>query len=175
MSKFGANVFLIRTTSNYFWASEVCKNQRFYSWQFCSFNIFGAKIEISVTNWVEKTPISFFSTFGSKINKVERKKLEISEKITKTQKLEAITLNILVSQIFLLENQNNQFLLLWFLKVHFTQKMLVKWSKCHTSKPFFLLLKKLMNGADRMSIFSFFCISKINLQKACSNIYLEYN
>ena len=31
MSKFGANIFLIRTTSNYFWASEVFKNQRFKS------------------------------------------------------------------------------------------------------------------------------------------------
>ena len=31
MSKFRANIFLIRTTSNYFWASEVFKNQRFKS------------------------------------------------------------------------------------------------------------------------------------------------
>ena len=29
MSKFRVNIFLIRTTSNYFWASEVFKNQRF--------------------------------------------------------------------------------------------------------------------------------------------------
>ena len=29
MSKFDANIFLIRTTSNYFWASEVFKNQSF--------------------------------------------------------------------------------------------------------------------------------------------------
>ena len=26
MSKFSANIFLIQITSNYFWASEVCKN-----------------------------------------------------------------------------------------------------------------------------------------------------
>ena len=31
MSKFRANTFLFRTTSNYFWASEVFKNQRFKS------------------------------------------------------------------------------------------------------------------------------------------------
>ena len=31
MSKFGANIFLIQTTSNYFWFSEVFKNQRFKS------------------------------------------------------------------------------------------------------------------------------------------------
>ena len=31
MSKFRAKIFLIRTTSNYFWASEVLKNQRFKS------------------------------------------------------------------------------------------------------------------------------------------------
>ena len=29
MSKFCANIFLIRTTSNYLWASEVSKNQSF--------------------------------------------------------------------------------------------------------------------------------------------------
>ena len=31
MSKFHANIFLLRTTSNYFWALEVFKNQRFKS------------------------------------------------------------------------------------------------------------------------------------------------
>ena len=54
-----------------------------------------------------------------------------------------------------------------WLKVCFTQKMLVKWSKCHSSEPFFALEEggkfKLMNGTDKMLIFSFFCISKINL------------
>jgi hypothetical protein len=33
---------------------------------------------------VEKTPILFFSTFGSKINEFELKKLETNEKIPKT-------------------------------------------------------------------------------------------
>ena len=47
-------------------------------------NTIVAKIEISGTNWMEKTPISFFSTFGSKINKFEQKKLEKNEKIPKT-------------------------------------------------------------------------------------------
>jgi hypothetical protein len=33
---------------------------------------------------VEKTPIYIFSTFGSKINEFEQKKLEKKEKISKT-------------------------------------------------------------------------------------------
>ena len=41
---------------------------------------FGAKIEISGTKWLEKTPIYIFSTFGSKINEFERKKSEKNEK-----------------------------------------------------------------------------------------------
>ena len=36
MSKFRANIFLIETTSNYFWASEVSKNQVFKSQFFSS-------------------------------------------------------------------------------------------------------------------------------------------
>ena len=36
MNKFCANIFLIRTTSNYFWASEVSKNQVFKSQFFSS-------------------------------------------------------------------------------------------------------------------------------------------
>ena len=36
MSKFCANIFLIQTTSNYFWASEVSKNQVFKSQFFSS-------------------------------------------------------------------------------------------------------------------------------------------
>ena len=45
------------------------------------FHYFGAKIEISGTKWVEKTPIYIFSTFGSKVNEFGRKKLEKNEKI----------------------------------------------------------------------------------------------
>ena len=41
---------------------------------------------------MEKTPISFFSTFGSKINEFERKKSEKNEKNSKTIKLQATTL-----------------------------------------------------------------------------------
>ena len=41
---------------------------------------------------MEKTPIHFFSTFGSKINEFERKKSEKNEKIQKTSKLQATTL-----------------------------------------------------------------------------------
>ena len=44
------------------------------SWLFHSSIICGAKIEISGTKWVEKTPIYIFSTFGSKMNEFERKK-----------------------------------------------------------------------------------------------------
>ena len=76
MSKFRANIFLIATTSNYFWSSVACKNQSFQSWLFHSSIIFGAKIEISGTKWVEKTPIYIFFTFGSKINEFEQKKFE---------------------------------------------------------------------------------------------------
>ena len=43
--------------------------------------IFGAKIEIGGTKRVEKTHRYIFSTFGSKINKFEQKKLEKNEKI----------------------------------------------------------------------------------------------
>ena len=36
MSKFRANIFLIQATSNYFWASEVSKNQSFKNQLFSS-------------------------------------------------------------------------------------------------------------------------------------------
>ena len=49
------------------------------------------------------------------------------------------------------------------LKVSFTQKMLAKWSKCHSSEPFFAPEEGMMKGTDKILIFSFFCISKINL------------
>ena len=39
-----------------------------------------------------KTPMYNLSTFGSKRNKFEQKKLEKTEKIPKTEKLQAITL-----------------------------------------------------------------------------------
>ena len=42
--------------------------------------IFGAKIEIGGTRRVEKAPRYIFSTFGSKINKFEQKKLEKMKK-----------------------------------------------------------------------------------------------
>ena len=57
-----------------------------------SSNTFSANIEISGTKWVENTPIYIFLTFGQKINKSERKKLEKNEKIPKTYKLQAIIL-----------------------------------------------------------------------------------
>ena len=40
------------------------------------FHYFDAKIEISGTKWVEKTPIYIFSTFGLKINEFEQKKFQ---------------------------------------------------------------------------------------------------
>ena len=53
------------------------------------------------------------------------------------------------------------------IKVRITQKMLVKWSKCHSSEPFFAPEEggkfKLMNGTYKMLILSFFCVGKINL------------
>ena len=84
MNEFDTNIFSIATTSNYFWSSVACKNQRFYSWLFHSYIICGAKIKFSGTISVEKTPICIFSTFGSKINEFERKKSEKNKKILKT-------------------------------------------------------------------------------------------
>ena len=77
------NGFLIFVTQRWHKASVACKNQSFLNWLFHSSIIFGAKFEISGTKWVEKTPIYIFSTFGSKINKFERKKSEKNEKIPK--------------------------------------------------------------------------------------------
>jgi hypothetical protein len=50
---------------------------------------------------VEKTPIYFFSTFGSKINQFERKKSDKNKKIPKTKKLQAITLSSSFSSFIL--------------------------------------------------------------------------
>ena len=58
------------------------KNPSFSSWLFQSSIVFGAKIEISGTKCVEKTPIYIFSTFGSKIT--EQKKMEKNKKMPKT-------------------------------------------------------------------------------------------
>ena len=81
MSKFGANTFWIATTFNYLWSSAVCKSQCFKVDNFV-FPIFLLSKLRSVF-WVEKTPISFFSTFSSKIDEFGQKK---SEKIKKIQK-----------------------------------------------------------------------------------------
>ena len=55
----------------------------------------------------------------------------------------------------------------------------MKMSECHLCEPFLgpeLGGKfKLTIGTDEMLILSFLGISKINLLKACSNIYLGYN
>ena len=54
-----------------------------------------------------------------------------------------------------------------YVKVRFTQKMLVKWSKYHSTEPFFVAEEggkfKMMSGTYKMLIFKSFCISKINL------------
>ena len=71
----------INISKGYYWIFRIglmgslssSQNQSFKSWLFHSSIIFGAKIEISGTKWVEKTSIYFFSTFGSKINAFERK------------------------------------------------------------------------------------------------------
>ena len=59
------------------------ENQSFLNWFFYSYIIFGAKFAISGTNWVEKTPIYIFPTFGSTINEFERKNLEKFQKFQK--------------------------------------------------------------------------------------------
>ena len=65
-------------------------------------------------------------------------------------------------------------------KVRFTQKMFVKLSHCHSSEPFFapglLFPVNGMNINDKMSIFSFFCISQINLLKLiqiCTHVIIN--
>ena len=67
---------------------QIISEVRFYivilSISYNSSIIFGAKIEISDTKWVEKIPIYIFSTFGSKINEFEREKSEKNEKIPKS-------------------------------------------------------------------------------------------
>ena len=45
MCQFRANIFLIRITSNYFWASEVFKNQSFKS------QIFSSSLKKNTPNW----------------------------------------------------------------------------------------------------------------------------
>ena len=66
-------------------------------------------------------------------------------------------------------NQLDHYHVLLQLKVRFTQKMLMKWSKCHSCEPFFAPELggkfKLINGTDKMLILSFFCISKINPER----------
>ena len=68
---------------------------------------------------------------------------------------------------------------MFFIKGKFYSKDVDEMVKCRSYDPFFVPELggkfKLMNGTDKMLIFSFFYISKINLQKACSNIYLGYN
>ena len=53
-----------------------------------------------------------------------------------------------------------------FFRICFTQKMLVKWSKCHSCEPNIaselLFPVNDMKGSDKMLIFSFFCISRIS-------------
>ena len=52
------------------------QNSEFLKLIISFFLYFGAKIEISGSKWVEKTPIYTISTFGSKVNEFERKKME---------------------------------------------------------------------------------------------------
>ena len=84
MSKFHANIFLMQTTSNYLWASEVSKNH-FFKVDYFIFTLFLVpKLRSVAQNEWKKHPYIFFFTFGSKINEFERKKSEKNEKIPKT-------------------------------------------------------------------------------------------
>ena len=61
------------------------QKSEFLSWLFNSSIIFGAKIEISGTKWVEKTAIYiYFFYFWLKKRQVWAKKLEKNKKIQKT-------------------------------------------------------------------------------------------
>ena len=57
MSKFRANIFLIQTTSNYFWASEVFKTQKFRSHLF---SFFKYKKYPKLKTWIIFMQLSFF-------------------------------------------------------------------------------------------------------------------
>ena len=46
--------------------------------------------------------------------------------------------------------KTSQTLICSLVKVRFTQKMLMKWSKCHSCKPFFLFLEKAGNSNCRL-------------------------
>jgi hypothetical protein len=85
----------------------------------CSQIIFGTKFEFSGTNWVEKTPIYIFSTFGSKIDKFERKKWEKTKKFQKPKRCKQLPQQLIhtVFQNFHMENQDNQLLVLQLLKI----------------------------------------------------------
>ena len=69
---------------------------------------------------MEKTPISFFSTFGSKINEFEQKKWEKNLKNSKNLNVAGNLPQHLIHtvfQIFHMENQDNQLLVLQLLKI----------------------------------------------------------
>ena len=67
-------------------------------------------------DWVEKTPTYFFSTFGSKINEFERKKMKKFQEPKSCRQLSQHLIHT-VFQIFHMENQDNQPLLLQLLKI----------------------------------------------------------
>ena len=80
MGKLHANIFELLLVLSSLQKPEFFKVDYFIQ----SSIIFCAKIEISGTKWVEKSPIYIFSTFGSKINEFEQKKSEKNKKIPKT-------------------------------------------------------------------------------------------
>ena len=81
------------------------------SWLFHSSIMFGAKIEISGTKWVKRTPIYIFSTFGSKIIKFEWKKLEKqTKKFPKPKSCSQLPLIHTSYSIFLHEKSKYSFL-----------------------------------------------------------------
>ena len=74
MSKFRANIFLIRTTSNYLRPQKFPKIRVFKVDYFILTIFLLPKLKSVAQNEWKKHPYIYILTFGSKINKLEQKK-----------------------------------------------------------------------------------------------------
>ena len=75
MGQFRANIFLIRLTSTYFWASEVFKNQSFKS------QLFSSPLKKNASNWNHGLILMLLLFFIYKIQKLYQFSKKKSQKI----------------------------------------------------------------------------------------------
>ena len=87
MSKLGTNIFLISTTSNTYGLQQFAKIGAVKVDNFVLPNFLLPKLRSVVQIEWKKHPYYFFSTFGSKINKFEQKKLDKKRKKSKYLKV----------------------------------------------------------------------------------------